>query len=394
MSPAAGDDSAAARALLAQLPGQVAVVGAAGEVLAANIGWRHFVQAHGIDGSTHFGYLAACAAASGEDDGQARAAAAGIGEVLRGGRPEFTLDYPFHSATQRRWFRLQVVPVVWEGRAAALALHTDVTPLQEAREQVMRLNAHLERRVLRRTRQLEAANRELEAFSYSVSHDLKSPLAAIDGFTQVLGERLQGRLDERESGYMQRVRAGVASMFSLIDAMLGLHRLSRDTRLHRVVVDVSAQAAAIVAELREQEPGRACRIGIEPGIAMYCDAELMALALRNLIGNAWKFSARKALTVVEIALEADGPSELTTLRIADQGAGFDPEEAHRLFAPFQRLHHVSEFPGTGVGLASVQRIAQRHGGTVRADGRRDLGATFWLSLPRERSESAESTRDD
>jgi signal transduction histidine kinase len=225
-----------------------------------------------------------------------------------------------------------------------------------------------------------------------VSHDLKAPLAAIDGFTHVLSERLKNRLDPREAGYMERVRAGVANMFSLIDAMLTLHQISRDTALDRTTVDVSALAARIVGELRDAEPERASVARIEPGLSVCGDARLLENAVRNLIGNSWKFSAQKPLVELEIAADPDGPEGFATLRFADRGAGFEPALADKLFAPFQRLHHASEFPGTGVGLATVQRIVQRHGGMIRADAVPGEGATFWLSFPLPALVSADSVR--
>jgi PAS domain S-box-containing protein len=307
----------------------------------------------------------------------------------------FDMELEVHGSGGRRW-----VHAMCAGGGAAGPAHVstlvfqDLTAMHDAREEILRLNASLERRVQRRTRQLQQANHELEAFSYSVSHDLKAPLAAIDGFTLVLSERLKDRVDERELGYMRRVREGVASMFGLIDAMLALHQLTRATEVQRTRVDLSGLAQTIVAELRAAEPQRPCHANIEPGIVVVGDAHLLANALRNLIGNSWKFSAQKPQVVLEIALDPQGPEGFTTMRLTDHGAGFDPKYAGKLFAPFQRLHHASEFPGTGVGLASVQRIAQQHGGMIRAHGVPDGGATFWLSLPVVRGDAADSTREE
>jgi signal transduction histidine kinase len=183
-------------------------------------------------------------------------------------------------------------------------------------------------------------------------------------------------------------------MFGLIDAMLSLHQLARSSPLRRASVDVTALAKTVVDELRAAEPDRICRIHIEPGIVMTADAALLAIVLRNLIGNAWKFSARKEVMHLDVGVEWGGPPGHSTVHVADQGAGFDPKMAAKLFAPFQRLHHSSDFPGTGIGLATVQRIVQRHGGTVRAEAEPGVGATFWISLPDTFLDTVDSSRED
>lgn len=304
----------------------------------------------------------------------------------------FDLELAVRAPGGRRWVR--ALGSVQASQEAGTVVFQDVTDIRETREEILRLNASLERRVQRRTRQLEAANRELEAFSYSVSHDLKAPLAAIDGFTLVLAERLKDKVDAREASYLERVRAAVGRMFSLIDAMLSLHQLARPTELRRTVVDVSALAHRIVAELRDAEPQRASRVRIAPGLSLSGDAALIETALRNLIGNGWKFSAQKPEVELDISGDPSGPEGFTTVRISDRGAGFDPAYAGKLFMPFQRLHHTAEFPGTGVGLATVQRIVHRHGGTIRAHALPGEGATFWLSLPDRARDTGDSSRDD
>jgi signal transduction histidine kinase len=249
-----------------------------------------------------------------------------------------------------------------------------------ALDEAVRLTVELERRVQRRTRQLQAINRELEAFSFSVSHDLKGPLAAMDSITYVLAESLKGRLQSSEQFYMERIRSGCAEMTSLIDAMLGLHRVSHDLPLTLSNADLSQIAQGITEELREEDPARPALVRIDPSMSVDCDPALMAIALRNLIGNAWKFSAKKALTHIEVRIDERTESHVL-LRVSDQGAGFDPRYADRLFAPFGRLHHSTDFPGTGIGLATVERIVRRHSGSIRAESRPGEGATFWIMLP-------------
>jgi PAS domain S-box-containing protein len=244
--------------------------------------------------------------------------------------------------------------------------------------EIMRLNAELERRVGERTLELTAANRELEAFSYSVSHDLRAPLRSIDGFALALLEDHGDALVPGARQYVDIVRRESQRMGQLIDDLLGLARLSRGA-LHRGPVDVSAVAADIVEELRRRHAGRAVRVVIAPDMALRGDANLLRIALENLIGNAWKFTSRTADARVEITMCADGPHR--SIAVADNGAGFDPRLASKLFQPFARLHAASEYEGTGIGLATVARIIKRHGGNVRAESRPGHGATFICTLP-------------
>jgi PAS domain S-box-containing protein len=244
--------------------------------------------------------------------------------------------------------------------------------------EIMRLNADLERRVAERTTELTAANRELEAFSYSVSHDLRAPLRSIDGFALALIEDHGDALAPSARQYIDIVRQESQRMGQLIDDLLGLARLSRGS-LNRGPVDVSAIAADIVAELRRRHGARTVRVVVAPGMRLHGDANLLRIALENLIGNAWKFTGRRADAHIEIAMRADGPHRSIT--IADNGAGFDPRLAAKLFQPFARLHAASEYEGTGIGLATVARIVKRHGGSVRAESQPDAGATFTCTLP-------------
>jgi signal transduction histidine kinase/PAS domain-containing protein len=244
--------------------------------------------------------------------------------------------------------------------------------------EIMRLNADLERRVAERTTELTAANRELEAFSYSVSHDLRAPLRSIDGFALALLEDHGDALAPAARQYVDIVRQQSQRMGQLIDDLLGLARLSRGT-LNRGPVDLSAVAADIVAELRRRHAGRAVRVVVAPDMRVYADANLLRIALENLIGNAWKFTSRRADARIEIALWADGSHR--SLSVSDNGAGFDPRLSAKLFQPFARLHAASEYEGTGIGLATVARIVKRHGGSVRAESQPGAGATFICTLP-------------
>ncbi|HWP34685.1 MAG TPA: ATP-binding protein, partial [Thermodesulfobacteriota bacterium] len=239
------------------------------------------------------------------------------------------------------------------------------------------LSAELERRVAARTAQLELANRELEAFSYSVSHDLRAPLRSIDGFSQALLEDYEERLDADGREHLRRVRAASQRMAQLIDDLLGLARVAR-SELRREAVDLSALARDIVAELRGREPERPVVVEIADGLVTRGDPRLLRLALENLLGNAWKFTRGRTPARIAVGVE-QGEGEPAYF-VRDNGAGFDMAYAGKLFGPFQRLHAAAEFEGNGIGLATVQRIVHRHGGRVWATGAVGQGATFYFTL--------------
>jgi signal transduction histidine kinase len=230
-------------------------------------------------------------------------------------------------------------------------------------------------------RELASANRELEAFSYSVSHDLRAPLRSIDGFSQILLEDYAERFDREGRDYLMRVRAASEHMGNLIDDLLDLSRVSRGP-LRRELVDLSVMADRIVQQLRKAESERQVDFVAESGVLAYGDASLLAVALENLLGNAWKFTSGTQEARIEFgASEGTGPGLLATVYyVRDNGAGFDMAYADKLFGAFQRLHSTEEFEGTGIGLATVARIVHRHGGEVWAEGEVGRGATFFFTL--------------
>ena len=264
----------------------------------------------------------------------------------------------------------------------ALGINTDIRERRQAREQVLALNASLERRVLQRTAQLEFANQQLEAFSYSVSHDLRTPLSTVDGFSHLLekalGKTLQGPEAERSGHYLARIRSGIAKMGDLIDSMLSLAQVSR-SELRWAPMDLSAMAGALLAGYQEREPSRPVLLVVEPGLKASGDPRLLNQVLDNLLGNAWKFSAGQARTEISFGCTL-GDKQEAVFFVRDNGAGFDMHYYEKLFGPFQRLHSPAEFAGTGIGLATVQRIVLRHGGTVWADATPEKGATFYFTL--------------
>jgi PAS domain S-box-containing protein len=264
------------------------------------------------------------------------------------------------------------------GRPYAVAgISTDITDRKRAEDEVQRLNAELERRVRERTAELEASTDELDAFAYSVSHDLRAPLRSIEGFSQILIEDYADRLDEEGREYLYRVQANVTRMAQLIDDLLDLSRATR-TELHRERVDLAALAGEIVAELRDTDPGRIVGVAIGDDLAGLGDPHLVRLVMHNLLANAWKFTSHRESAAIEVGSRTEGGEQVYFVR--DNGAGFDMRYAAKLFDPFQRLHATTDFEGSGIGLAIVHRIIRRHGGRIWADGAPDRGATFSFTL--------------
>ena len=257
----------------------------------------------------------------------------------------------------------------------------DITERVRAEAQIQALNRTLEARVAMRTRELIQANQELEAFAYSVSHDLRAPLRAIDGFSRILSERYGNQLDQAARDYLDRVRRAASRMGELIDAILTISRLSR-AELRREPVDLSRMAVEVLDELRAGERERNVEVRIAPALHAVGDAALLRNLLGNLLGNAWKFTRAREHAVIEFGavVHPEGQGEFY---VRDNGAGFSQAYADKLFRPFQRLHSQAEFSGHGIGLASVKRIIERHGGTIRAEGREGEGAVFYFTLAAE-----------
>jgi PAS domain S-box-containing protein len=288
-------------------------------------------------------------------------------ETLETSQPQ-TVESPW----QDRWHELRLYPFS-DGIAAFVR---DITRRKTEEKRIRDLNLELEARVAERTKQLELANKELESFSYSVSHDLRAPLRAIDGFSQALVEDYGTQLDDRAQNYLDRVRKAAQRMADLIDALLQLAKVARAS-ISFANIDLTAIATSFAEELAERDAERRIEFAIEPGLVGCGEPNLLRAVLENLMGNAWKFTRHAEVARIEVGRTSAGDEFF----VRDNGTGFDMAYRNKLFGAFQRLHAAEEYEGTGIGLATVARIIHRHGGTIRAEGQLGKGACFYFSLP-------------
>lgn len=309
-----------------------------------------------------------------------------IEQVIQTGKP-----VRFKEVRHKAHFEVSIYPAMdSQGEVTHLAVFDcDISDRCQREEARGEINAQLERRVMERTAELQSANQELEAFCYSVSHDLRAPLRAIRGFAKAVIEDYQTVLDETGKDYLQRVCAATERMNHLIDDLLSLSRVTR-TQMQRQAVNLSKMARAIATELQETQRDRPVRFKFAEGLLADGDPHLLQVMLENLLGNAWKFTSKTAHACIEFGISippvlppgkrSPSTSNKVIYFVRDNGAGFNMNYADKLFAPFQRLHKTSEFEGTGIGLATVSRIVQRHGGQVWATSEVNQGATFYFTL--------------
>ncbi|MHB1247982.1 MAG: PAS domain-containing sensor histidine kinase [Polaromonas sp.] len=300
-----------------------------------------------------------------------------MGAAMKAERTEIVI---YTKAGKELWLEIDIAPIADEsGRFTHwVAVGRDITERRQQQEEILNLNSELEERVLLRTAQLVAANRELESFAYSVSHDLRSPLNTIHGFSQLLAKIDAENISEKGKHYLNRIGVGVEQMGELIEGLLTLAHLSRE-QIRSENVDLSAVARRIEQDHREREPQRQAQVHIQDGLSTHGDPRLLLAVLQNLLANAWKFTSRKSLARIDVGSMVGADGE-TIFFVRDNGAGFDMAFAHKLFGTFERLHSPGDFTGTGIGLATVKRVIERHGGRVWGESKLNEGATFYFTL--------------
>ncbi len=299
--------------------------------------------------------------------------------ALQEGRP-VEMEYRLRRADGAyRWHSSRARPVRdSQGQVRKwIGTMLDITQRKEAECRLVEAKETMERHVRERTAQLETANRELEAFTYSVSHDLRAPLRAMDGFSQALLKEYGGALDADGKEYLKRIVSASKKMSGLIEALLRLSRLTRAS-LHKKTIDLTAMCKSIAEELQQREPEREIRFEIREGLEAFGDPHLIQDVLQNFLENAWKFTKHRKPALIEVGYHREGGKKAFFVR--DNGVGFDMNYVEKLFGAFQRLHRVDDYPGTGIGLASIQRILHRHGGNAWAEAEEGKGATFFFTL--------------
>lgn len=371
-----------ARETLDSLSSQVAILDEAGVVVGANKAWRLFdAQARPFGGAN---LLALCDRAASEGDEAARRCAYGVRSVLAGEVDALKMECPIAGPEGERWFIVRMTRFRGDGGLRVVVACDDVTERKRAEQEVLALNESLEQRVHQRTRELESTNRELaavnqglESFSYSVSHDLRAPLRAVDGYAELLIEKYAPGWPEEAKRYLDLVRGSAQRMAALIEDLLRFARTAQQP-LELRPVDLGQLVAQCLAEFGGEIAERDIDVAVDALPRLDADEGLLRQVFLNLLGNAIKYTRHRERAVIRVGCRVNADEYV--VHVKDNGAGFDMKYAGRLFGVFQRLHRQDEFEGTGVGLAIVQRIVQRHGGRVWAEAAPGQGAAFYLAL--------------
>ncbi|WP_455204030.1 sensor histidine kinase [Kaarinaea lacus] len=368
------------RAVINSADANVAVLDRAGNIIAVNEAWIHFAhdnsQGHYVSADIGDNYLDACRNAIDPGSDKALQAMHGLMAVLHGESAQFTMEYDCHSPNQKRWFSMRAQPLQTT-KGGAVVYHINVTHLKEVEQELRQHRDHLEELVLERTAELTQVIEELESYSYSIAHDLRSPLRSITSFSQLLLMEAGEKLEQEDIENLTRIIKAGKYMADLIDDILALARVSRN-KINRESVNLSKLASETVADLRSNENLRQVISHIQPNVTANGDSRLLKLVLENLLNNAWKYTRNQ--TQAQIEFGSTRLNNELVYYVRDNGVGFDMQHAKNLFRPFHRLHSSEQFEGTGIGLATVKRIVQRHGGRVWIESEEGKGTTAFFAL--------------
>ena len=371
------------RAVLNSADANIAVLDSDGTIIAINNAWINFARENSegkpveaLKANVGDNYLDACRNVTGADAELATSALQGLTAILNGHSNYYSLEYPCHSPTRKRWFQMRAVPLR-NKKVGAVVYHINMTHLAEIEGELRQHRDHLEELVAQRTADLTQALEELESFSYSIAHDLRAPLRTITSFSQVLLEDIAGSINSEDHTNLQRIIKAGKYMACLLDDILALARISRNA-LVKTRVDLSQLAHEIIHELREEANTRQVEVQIQPGLSAQGDPVLLKSLLENLLNNAWKYTRPR--THPRITMGQENINEQPVFFIRDNGVGFNMQHAGNLFRPFYRLHHDEQFEGTGIGLATAQRIIKRHEGRIWINAEENKGTTVYFTL--------------
>ena len=366
--------------ILNALPSNIALLDGHGTILAVNEAWVKFAEDNNFHGSSHGvgdNYLEVSNNATGADKEYGQKICRGISQVLQGDENRFEMEYPCHSPKEKRWFSVQVRPLSEAKNSGVVVMHINVTTQKQAHNAIVNMNSELEDRVTARTSELVEANKALEAFSYSVSHDLRSPVRSVMGFAKLIRKEHGPGMNASEKELFSHIEESGRRMNAIIDDLLNFAKWGKE-KLHLTEVDMTALFGHVWKNTMLESPHHAI-LELQPLPRVQADMEMIRQVVVNLISNAVKYSSKKEKPVVKVGFEQIGTEVI--FHISDNGAGFDMAHYSRLFGAFQRLHGMSEFEGTGIGLTLIKTIIEKHKGRVWAEGKVNEGATFYFTLP-------------